>query len=39
LYCDPATSYDRDVEAQLVAAGTGGDLAGLLTKGRTWQVT
>jgi 2-oxoglutarate ferredoxin oxidoreductase subunit beta len=41
LYCDPATPYDRDVEAQLEAArsGANGDLSGLLTKGRTWQVT
>jgi 2-oxoglutarate ferredoxin oxidoreductase subunit beta len=39
LYCDPAMSYEREVEALLTAAGSGGDLAGLLTKGRTWQVT
>jgi 2-oxoglutarate ferredoxin oxidoreductase subunit beta len=39
LYCDPAASYDREVEAQLAASGTNRDLAGLLTKGRTWQVT
>jgi 2-oxoglutarate ferredoxin oxidoreductase subunit beta len=39
LYCDPAMPYDREVEALAEAAGTGGDLAALLTKGRTWQVT
>jgi 2-oxoglutarate ferredoxin oxidoreductase subunit beta len=39
LYCDPAVSYDREVEMMAEAAGTGGDLAALLTKGRTWQVT
>ena len=39
LYCDPAMSYEREVEMLAEAAGTGGDLAGLLTKGRTWQVT
>ena len=39
LYCDPAMSYEREVEALAQAAGTGGDLAALLTKGRTWQVT
>jgi 2-oxoglutarate ferredoxin oxidoreductase subunit beta len=39
LYCDPAMSYEREVETLAKAAGTGGDLAALLTKGRTWQVT
>lgn len=39
LYCDPATPYDREVETQLEAAGTAGDLRALLTKGRTWQVS
>jgi 2-oxoglutarate/2-oxoacid ferredoxin oxidoreductase subunit beta len=39
LYCDPATSYEREVEAQMAAAGPRGDLAELLKKGRTWQVS
>jgi 2-oxoglutarate/2-oxoacid ferredoxin oxidoreductase subunit beta len=39
LYCDPTSSYDHDVETQLAAAGTRGDLGALLTKGRTWQIT
>ena len=39
LYCDPTTSYERDVEAQMVAAGQKGELAELLKKGRTWQVS
>jgi 2-oxoglutarate/2-oxoacid ferredoxin oxidoreductase subunit beta len=39
LYCDPAMSYERDVEAQMAAAGPRGDLAELLKKGRTWQVS
>lgn len=39
LYCDPAASYEREVEAQVAAAGPNGDLAALLKKGRTWQVT
>ena len=38
LYCDPASSYDRDVHAQLAAAGPAGSLDDLLTKGRTWTV-
>lgn len=39
LYCDPATSYEREVEAQMAAAGSKGELAELLKKGRTWQVS
>ena len=39
LYCDPTTSYERDVEAQMVAAGQKGELTELLKKGRTWQVS
>jgi 2-oxoglutarate ferredoxin oxidoreductase subunit beta len=39
LYCDPTTSYERDVEARMAAAGPKGDLAELLKKGRTWQVS
>lgn len=39
LYCDPATSYEREVEAQMAAAGAKGELAELLKKGRTWQVS
>ena len=39
LYCDPATSYEREVEAQMAAAGPKGELAELLKKGRTWQVS
>ena len=39
LYCDPAVSYEREVEGQMAAAGPRGDLAELLKKGRTWQVT
>ncbi|HMA44315.1 MAG TPA: hypothetical protein VKO86_09875, partial [Gemmatimonadales bacterium] len=39
LYCDPAASYEREVEAQMTAAGPRGDLAELLKKGRTWQVS
>lgn len=39
LYCDPATSYEREVEAQMTAAGPRGELAELLKKGRTWQVS
>jgi 2-oxoglutarate ferredoxin oxidoreductase subunit beta len=38
LYCDPAPSYDRDVHAQLAAAGPTGSLEDLLGKGRTWTV-
>lgn len=39
LYCDPAASYEQEVEAQMAAAGPRGDLAELLKKGRTWQVS
>jgi 2-oxoglutarate ferredoxin oxidoreductase subunit beta len=39
LYCDPATSYEREVEAQMAAAGPQGELGELLKKGRTWQVS
>jgi 2-oxoglutarate ferredoxin oxidoreductase subunit beta len=39
LYCNPAMSYDSEVETLAEAAGSDGDLAALLTKGRTWQVT
>ena len=39
LYCDPTTSYEREVEAQMAAAGPKGELAELLKKGRTWQVS
>jgi 2-oxoglutarate ferredoxin oxidoreductase subunit beta len=39
LYCDPATSYEREVEARMAAAGPKGELADLLKKGRTWQVS
>src|SRR5512143_1786601 len=39
LYCDPATSYEREVEAQMAAAGPKGELAELLRRGRTWQVS
>jgi 2-oxoglutarate ferredoxin oxidoreductase subunit beta len=39
LYCDPTTSYERDVEARMAAAGPKGDLGELLKKGRTWQVS
>ena len=38
IYCDPAPSYDRDVYAQLTAAGPAGSLDDLLKKGRTWKV-
>jgi 2-oxoglutarate/2-oxoacid ferredoxin oxidoreductase subunit beta len=39
LYCDPTTSYERDVEAQMAAAVQNGELVELLKKGRTWQVS
>ena len=38
LYCDPAPTYERDVHAQLAAAGPPGSLDDLLNKGRTWMV-
>ena len=38
LYCNPTQSYERDVHAQLTAAGPSGSLADLLEKGRTWTV-
>jgi 2-oxoglutarate ferredoxin oxidoreductase subunit beta len=38
IYCDPAVSYDRDVYAQLAAAGPAGSLDEMLKKGRTWTV-
>jgi 2-oxoglutarate/2-oxoacid ferredoxin oxidoreductase subunit beta len=41
LYCNPATSYERDAYAQMRAAGYGAqrpELEALLTKDRTWIV-
>jgi 2-oxoglutarate ferredoxin oxidoreductase subunit beta len=39
LYCDPATSYEADVYAQVKAAGAAtSDLNGLLRSARTWSV-
>jgi len=39
LYCNPASSYDHDVHAQIAAAGPQkSDLDALLRQGRTWTV-
>jgi 2-oxoglutarate ferredoxin oxidoreductase subunit beta len=38
LYCDPAPTYEREVHAQLAAAGPAGSLDDLLHKGSTWTV-
>ncbi len=39
LYCDPASSYDDDVHAQVAAAGAPkDDIGALLRQGRTWTV-
>ena len=39
LYCNPAPTYERDVYAQLAAAGPATkDLNALLRSGRTWSV-
>jgi 2-oxoglutarate ferredoxin oxidoreductase subunit beta len=39
LYCDPAPTYERDVHAQIAAAGKAvADLDTLLRSGRTWRV-
>ena len=38
LYCDPASTYERDVHGQLAAAGAPGSMDDLLRKGRTWEV-
>jgi 2-oxoglutarate ferredoxin oxidoreductase subunit beta len=40
LYCDPAPSYEQEVQAVLEGASSemGGDLNALIRKGHTWQV-
>ena len=38
VYCDPAPSYEREVYAQLAAAGKAWGVDELLQKGRTWKV-
>jgi 2-oxoglutarate ferredoxin oxidoreductase subunit beta len=39
LYCNPASTYDAEVYAQIAAAGPAkGDLNALLRLGRTWKV-
>jgi len=39
LYCNPAASYEQEVQTQLAAVQGNGDLDALLNSERTWEVT